>query len=413
MGRTSIIMIIAFSTALILKGFNLSRVSSDAYTNVTNYYGRAASHNIAAGVANMGSNVIYRVPNAFPKWTNLAFGGGISNLWTQTIDTLGRIRLTVASNYKGYLDTVSIVWGQSNFSKFAYYSATEGSINWAGKDTIFGPFHTQDKMTVNGGTPPIANPVFWGKVTNKLGITKSPTTTTPEFHNGYQTGIDIPMPSDFTPLKNAALSGGKYIHGQDVTITFDSASTGYMTIKIGAAAATRVLISSYCPNGALVIDSANLRIKGIFKGKLTVSVQSGNVANKGKMYLDSSVAYCRNPMDHPNPPDLLGLCATDSIVITRNTNNANNITIQAALFSLNKGLGAEQYDNSTYGTRGRINLLGGVSQKQRAAVGTLAGDGSVVTGYSKSYRYDDRMMNQNPPFYPTTGSYEILSWYER
>jgi hypothetical protein len=110
---------------------------------------------------------------------------------------------------------------------------------------------------------------------------------------------------------------------------------------------------------------------------------------------------------------MLGLCATDSIVITRNTNNANNITIQAALFSLTKGLGAEQYDNSNYGTRGRINLLGGVSQKQRAAVGTLAGDGSVATGYSKSYRYDDRMMNQNPPFYPTTGSYEILSWYER
>ncbi|MGA3245758.1 MAG: hypothetical protein ABSE41_14165 [Bacteroidota bacterium] len=413
MGRTSILMILAFSTALILKGFNLSRVSADAYTNVVTYYSRAAAHSIAAGMANMGSQVIYRTPNAFPTWMNRAFAGGTVNLWTKTMDSLGRMRLTVASNYKGYLDTVSIVWGQSNFSKFAYYSATEGSINWAGKDTIYGPFHTQDKMTVNGGTPPIANPVFWGKVTNKLGMTKNPSTTTPEFHNGYQTGIDIPMPSDFTPLKNAALTAGKYIHGQDVTITFDSMSTGYMTIKIGAAAAQHVLISTYAPNGALVIDSANVRIKGIFKGQLTLSVQSGGVANKGKLYLDSSVAYCRNPLDHPNPPDMLGLCATDSIVITRNTNNANNITIQAALFSLTKGLGAEQYDNSNYGTRGRINLLGGVSQKQRAAVGTLAGDGSVATGYSKSYRYDDRMMNQNPPFYPTTGSYEILSWYER
>ncbi|MCX6135073.1 MAG: hypothetical protein NTU47_14765 [Ignavibacteriales bacterium] len=410
MGRSSLIMVMGFSMALLLKGFNLSAVSSDAYNNVVNYYTRAASHNIAAGVANMGCNVIYRVPNAFPKWTGLAFGGGTVNLWTKTEDSLGRIRLTAASNYKGYLDTVSIVWGQSNFSKFAYYSQIEGAINWAGKDTIFGPFHTQDKMTVNGGTPPIANPVFWGKVTNKLGMTKSPATTTPEFHNGYQSGIDIPMPTDFAPLKNAAISGGKYIHGSDVTIAFDSASTGYMTIKIGAAAATRVLISTYCPNGALLIDSGNVRIKGKFKGQLTLSVQSGGKAGKGKMYLDSSVAYCRNPLDHPNPPDLLGLCAEDSIVITNNANNANDVTIQGALFSLKGGLGVEQYNNGDI--RGRINLLGGISQKQRAAVGTLSG-GVVNSGFSKSYRYDDRMMNRNPPFYPTTGSYEILSWYER
>jgi hypothetical protein len=307
------------------------------------------------------------------------------------------------------------VWGQSRFSKFAYYSAIEGAINWAGKDTIYGPFHTQDKMTVNGGTPPTANPVFWGKVTNKLGMTKNPSTTTPEFHNGYQTGIDLPMPTDFNPLKNAALSEGRYIRGKDVTITFDSMDTGHMTIKIGTAAAQRVLITTYVPNGALVIDSANVRIKGVFKGQMTLSVQSAGASGKGKLYLDSSVAYCRNPLDHPNPPDMLGLCAEDSIVISHNTYNDNNITIQGALFSLKSGLGAEEYDNTSFTpkVRGRINLLGGISQKQRAAVGTLNSDGTIKTGYSKSYRYDDRMMNQNPPFYPTTGSYEILSWYER
>ena len=409
MGRTSMIMVIGFSMALMLKGFNLSGVSSDAYDNVIKYYNRAAAHNIAAGVANMGSNVIYRVPNSFPEWTNLHFAGGTVHLWTKTIDTLGRIRLTAASEYQGFLDTVSIVWGQSNFSKFAYYSATEGSINWASKDTIFGPFHTQDKMTVN------YNPVFMGKVTNKLGMTKNPSSSTPEFHNGYQSGIDIPMPADFSPLRNNAMSGGRYIRGKDVTIAFDSLDDGYMTIKIGAAAAQRWAIKDSCVNGALVIDSANVRVKGIFKGKLTLAVLSGGASNKGKLYLDSSVAYCRNPIDHPDPPYILGLCAEDSIVITHNTINDNSITIQGALFSLKKGLGAEEYDNTSFTpkTRGRINLLGGVSQKQRAAVGTLNSDGSIKTGYSKSYRYDDRLMNTSPPFFPTTGAYEILSWYEK
>jgi len=307
-----------------------------------------------------------------------------------------------------YRDTVIIEWGVSSFGRFAYYSGSEGpsggKINWATSDTVFGPFHTQDKVTVNG------SPVFWGKVTNKLGLTKNPSNSTPQFNGGYQTGIDIPMPSDFNPLKNAALANGRYLHGKDLTLTFHSDST--MTIKglitTPVAKDTIVLLRTFVPNGALVIDTANVRIKGKFTGQLTLSVQSGGSSSKGKMYLDSSVAYAHDPLDPAaNSQDILGLCATDSIVITNNTNNASGITIQAALFSLNKGLGAEQYDNGI--SRGRINLTGGISQKQRAAVG-LVGGGS---GYSKSYRYDNRLMTQSPPFYPTTGSYMILSWYEK
>jgi hypothetical protein len=259
------------------------------------------------------------------------------------------------------------------------------------------------------------NPVFWGKVTNQKGMSKSPSNAAPEFHAGYQTGVNIPMPSDFTPLKNAAKSGGRYLHGKDVTIAFDSLDTGYMTIKEGTNTAQRVLISSYVPNGALVIDSANVRVKGIFKGQLTLSVQSGGVSGKGDLYLDSSVVYARNPMDHPGSTDILGLCAESDIIITDNANNNTTgdkgIDIQAALFSLTSGLSAQ--NANTGGTRGSIRLMGGVSQYQRGIVCYYNSDGSISNGFSKSYRYDERLMNQSPPYFPTTGSYEILSWYER
>jgi hypothetical protein len=356
----------------------------------------------------MGSQAIFVTPNAFPTWSNVSLGGGIVNLRTVTVYGPGtppqqNIQLVSTSSYQGYLDTVSITWGQSKFSRFAYYSAVEGAINWANKDTIYGPFHTQDKMTVNG------SPVFWGKVTNKLGLTKNPSNSTPQFLGGYQTGIDIQMPTDFNPLKNAALSSGRYLHGKDVSITFNVDST--MTLKIGTKPDTVVKISTYVPNGALVIDTANVRIKGKFTGQLTLSVQSGGSSSKGKMFLDSSVAYVHNPLDTIPSRDILGLCATDSIVITDNNKNSGNVTIQAALFSLNKGLGVEHYNNGV--VRGRINLLGGISQNQRAAVGTLDGNGNINSGFSKSYKYDNRFMTQSPPFYPTTGGYEILSWYER
>jgi hypothetical protein len=414
-------MVMGYSVALILMGFSLSRVSTSAYQNALEYHDRTISHGQAASMANMGSAVIYRTPNSFPNWTNVSLGGAICRLETITDPGIAppggiapvNIKLTATSNYNENRDVVVIVWGVSSFGKFAYFSGSEGpiggKINWATGDTVFGPFHTQDKMTVKG------SPVFWGKVTNKLGLIKNPTTSTPRFFGGYQSGVDIAMPSDFAPLTTNAKANGKYLHGKDRTLTFNSDST--MTIakwdstKPGAVWIpydTIVKLRTFVPNGALVIDTANVRIKGKFTGQLTLSVQSGGVSGKGKMYLDSSVAYVNNPANGPSY-DFLGLCATDSIVIS--LKNSGDVTIQAALFSLNKGLGVEQYDNGH--VRGRINLLGGIQQKQRCAVGTLNSSGVVNSGYSKSYRYDDRLMTQSPPFYPTTGSYEILSWYEK
>ena len=419
MGRTSLLMVMGYSVALILMGFNLSQVSTRAYENSIEYHNRSASHSLVASIANMGCQAIYTTPNSFPRWTNVSLGGGIVNLKTDTIAGYApagvpkptNVQLTAWSTYQGFIDSVIIVWGASSFGRFAYYSGSEGpsggKINWATSDTVFGPFHTQDKMTVNG------SPVFRGKVTNNLGLVKNPTSSTPQFLGGYQTGINIPMPTDFNPLKNAALTNGRYLHGKNLTLTFNSDST--MTIRgmitTPVAKDTIVLLRTFVPNGALIIDTANVRVKGKFTGRLTLSVQSGGVAGKGKLYLDSSVAYVNNPLDTAtHSQDVLGLCATDSVVITNNANNAGNVTIQGALFSLNKGLGVEQYNNGTI--RGRINLLGGISQNQRCAVGTLSG-GVVNSGFSKSYRYDDRLMTQSPPFYPTTGSYIILSWYEK
>jgi hypothetical protein len=405
MGRSSLIMVAGFSMVLMLMGYRLSNVSTAAYENYLDYYNRTTSHNLAAGFANMGSQVIYRTPNNRPVWTNRSLGGGTVSLWTDTL-AQGRVQLTSTSDYNGYQDTVIIVWGQSKFSKFAYYSVYEkmGSgtrIYWATKDTIYGPFHTQDQISVDG------NPVFWGKATTKKGLYKNPSSSKPKFLGGYQSGIDIQMPSDFDPLKNAALSGGKYISGKDsVAITFNS--NGTVTVKEGADPAYTVPVSTFAPNGAVVIDGANVRVKGKFTGQLTLAVQSGGVSGKGNMYLDSSITYVNDPLSGPSS-DMLGLCAENDIIIKNNWNNSaanNGISIQAAMFSQKKGLTAEDYDNGKL--RGAIRLLGGISQNQRGAVGLVG-----TSGYTKSYRYDERMMNQSPPYYPTTGSYEILSWYER
>ncbi len=60
---------------------------------------------------------------------------------------------------------------------------------------------------------------------------------------------------------------------------------------------------------------------------------------------------------------------------------------------------------------GTIDLLGGIIQYQREAVGTF-GYGGISSGFNKRYRYDDRLMRISPPRYPGTGIFEILSWFE-
>ncbi len=69
----------------------------------------------------------------------------------------------------------------------------------------------------------------------------------------------------------------------------------------------------------------------------------------------------------------------------------------------------ENYDSKT--PTGTLKVLGGIIQKDRGPVGTFnSSTGQMVTGYAKNYSYDPRLATDPPPFYPTTGQYDRLSW---
>jgi hypothetical protein len=124
------------------------------------------------------------------------------------------------------------------------------------------------------------------------------------------------------------------------------------------------------------------------------------------VWLDSSLTYAANPLTGASD-DLLGIVADRDVYITDNSNN-EDFTLHGTVFSRTKGLTAENYDTRD---RGTFNLLGGIQQYQRGPVGTFSG-GGIVSGFQKNYRYDERFYVDRPPHFPTTGSYEVLSWYE-
>jgi hypothetical protein len=73
------------------------------------------------------------------------------------------------------------------------------------------------------------------------------------------------------------------------------------------------------------------------------------------------------------------------------------------------GFGADSYDSRSPGT---LKINGGLIQKVRSPVGMFSGS-TQVSGFIKDYYYDERMMDTPPPFFPTTGKYDMLSWKQK
>ena len=107
---------------------------------------------------------------------------------------------------------------------------------------------------------------------------------------------------------------------------------------------------------------------------------------------------------------MLGIVADNNVIVTDNANNSGNVNVHATVFSRSGGLTAENHNTRAAG--GTLSVLGGIQQYQRGPVGTFSGSGTIATGFRKNYKYDERLYVDTPPFFPTTGSYEVLSWYE-
>lgn len=83
----------------------------------------------------------------------------------------------------------------------------------------------------------------------------------------------------------------------------------------------------------------------------------------------------------------------------------HDVTINAAIFSINGGFGYESYNKGPQ--KGNITIWGNITQRQRKPVGLIE-----TTGYSKKYAHDPRMFYDYPPHIlePTNVGWEIHEW---
>lgn len=391
MGRSSLYMVIGFNVVFGIMGFNISRVSNGAYENYIQNYSSTMAHNIAASAANVGCNQIFVNKAWRAGYSDVPFSGGMFDVQVTELP-LGQLRIVAEGRHEGEEATIVVLLGRSSFSKFAYYSVVEGGDRWVTGDTVWGPFHSESKLTVSG------NPVFYGKVSVRIGLFKSPASSKPKFYGGFESGVSIDIPNDLLDLVPVAQAGGYYIEGKDLYLEFHSNGTvSYRNAPAGAS--TTMAISAFAPNGVILTNKGNIHVKGTLNGKVSIAALGSSGLGYGNVYVDDDIVYAGNPRQ-PGCDDLLGIVCDNNVIVADNAANNAGVNVNASIFCRTGALTAENYN--TRKVSGSLNLIGATQQYQRGDTGP----------FLRKYRYDERLMLLEPPYYPRTGNYEILSWYE-
>ena len=93
------------------------------------------------------------------------------------------------------------------------------------------------------------------------------------------------------------------------------------------------------------------------------------------------------------------------------TGSQSNPTINAAILAVNHSFTVPYWQRGD--ALGTLSVTGAIAQRFRGPVGTNSG-GSVITGYAKSYVYDQRLKYLSPPKFldPVASAWGVAVWRE-
>jgi hypothetical protein len=154
-------------------------------------------------------------------------------------------------------------------------------------------------------------------------------------------------------------------------------------------------------------------VSGTLRGRLTIAAENNVVV----------VADTRYATSGAGSNDMLGLVANNFVQVYHPVNNGGqNVAdnrnptpffqdprIDAAILALGHSFIVQNYDRGA--TLGTISVTGGIAQKWRGPVGTFGGS---PTGYLKNYNYDSRLVFSSPPHAASlsTAAFRVIQWAE-
>jgi hypothetical protein len=170
----------------------------------------------------------------------------------------------------------------------------------------------------------------------------------------------------------------------------------------------------FTANGAFAVIGGNLSVKGTLEGDIAVGAVPSAGAG-GSVSITGDVRYKTNPQTNPASTDYLGIYAYNDITVTYDPANPalyDNRSIDGSIFSLTGEFNVQDVRDPHYPPRGQLTTFGCIMQYYRGEVGVVNGGGTLQGGYNKNFRYDGRLVNHPPKFYPATGRYTLYAWKE-
>jgi len=475
-GKASLIVILGFSVIFGIASQYWNRTSNSAVENFIDYYDSTAAHNAAVNAANLVCDSIFQNPqdttwastakvcyfnNGDRAWIQTQMSGGVGRLRNVNILTYD----TVVAYYRGrahYIqDTVKVVLTPYAFSRFAWFTSNENSVNWVTGDTLTGPLQTNKNLYVQGA-PVIIGTVTIGGVAMNRKSQQYPGTTLSTWEsygdtlhdNSFKNGVIDSLPSVFDSnytikaatktFSNSNHTGSSYAY--DVYLTFDTTNGGSVTEsdttryttnsgstwkKVDSSSAGKMSISSIANSktgeSLILVNDGDVHVSGVVNGDVTVVATQPSSNHRisstsstsyfsssvdGNILISSSITYKDPNAPNDGSTQMLGLVANNSVMLTTQA-NAGDVTIDAAVFALDGSFSYQDYNGSAHSSyRGYIDVNGSVIQNTRGAVGQVMNGPGSGPGYLKRYRYDSRFRYQAPPGFPLSRNYVVLSWKE-
>jgi len=330
------------------------------------------------------------------KLDPLAGNPSIIRYKVESTGTIGAVSQTVIN----YLQT-------DNYARYIWFTDNEsygGANVWFwDQDHLNGPTHTNGHFNIKG------EPIFGGEVrsvdsylryyNNGNNINSSnlsnPPYDLPDFQDTVTLGsVSINMPAQALNLRAASIVGGLRLTGNSTILL---KSDGTMNVTNSAKGWSNYNMPLPV-NGALFVKNGTLNISGTLNGRLTAGAS-------GDIVIPNNIIYANDPRVNPASTDTLGLISEGDVMISKNA--PDNLEIDASIMALGTSFMLDEWWKN--GARGTLSVFGGIIQDQRGPVGTFSGT-TKISGYSKDYNYDVRLLTSPPPFVPTTEDYITLTW---
>jgi hypothetical protein len=329
-------------------------------------------------------------------------------------------------------------------------SSCGGAINFITGDAINGPMHSNDYLAVCGSpsfgstSPTYPDTVESPGIIDPNNCPNSPTingaavsaSNQPTFPN------TLALPANDSQLKNVADGGnashtnGCYagagcvftgpttivLNGNTLNITNASFNGGLQDTGVAWPSNGVIYVASstctggqYHPGTVTYGNDAgcgDATVSGNYSSSLTIGTDNDIIINGSLTQTGLSPANSA-----PSGQSLLGLVANDFVrvahpvsgacsfppIYNRATNSTSGIyssvtspVIDAAILAITHSFIVDNFECGD-APLGTLTIWGAIAQNFRGFVGTENGNGTVATGYLKSYNYDTRLATLSPP----------------